>query len=83
MNERIAHLYQVAIQDTMDHHDENPKVKQKELDNFCATRFSELIVRECISQAHGVAELRGANEDMIYGADTAAGRIAKHFGVEK
>jgi uncharacterized protein (UPF0128 family) len=45
--------------------------------------FAELIVRECIGQAHGVANLRGANDDMIYGADTAAVRISKHFGVEE
>jgi hypothetical protein len=46
-------------------------------------KFAELVVRECIEQAHGVANLRGVNDDMIYGADTAAGRISKHFGVEK
>jgi hypothetical protein len=40
-----------------------------------------LIVQECIEQAHSVADLRGVNDDMIYGADTAAARIAKHFGV--
>lgn len=44
-------------------------------------KFAELIVRECIEQAHSVADLRGVNDDMIYGADTAAARIAKHFGV--
>jgi hypothetical protein len=42
----------------------------------------KLIVQECIQQAHGVSDLRGVNDDMIYGADTAAVRIAKHFGVE-
>jgi hypothetical protein len=35
----------------------------------------------CIEQAHCVADSRGVNADMIYGADTAAARIAKHFGV--
>ena len=46
-------------------------------------KFAELIVSECIEQAHGVADLRGANDDMIYGADTAAARINKHFGVKE
>lgn len=45
-------------------------------------KFAELIVRECINQAHSVGDLRGANDDMIYGADTAAVKISKHFGVE-
>ena len=47
------------------------------------TKFAELIVRECINQAHSVGDLRGANDDMIYGADTAAVKISKHFGVEE
>ena len=46
-------------------------------------KFAELIVRECINQAHSVGDLRGANDDMIYGADTAAVKISKHFGVEQ
>ena len=46
-------------------------------------KFFELLVQECIEQAHSVAELRGVNDDMIYGADTAAVRISKHFGVEE
>jgi hypothetical protein len=45
-------------------------------------KLVELIVHECIDQAHGVGTLRGANDDMTYGADVAAGRIAKHFGVK-
>ena len=45
-------------------------------------KFYELIVQECIKQAHSVGNLRGANDDMIYGADTAAVQISKHFGVE-
>ena len=46
-------------------------------------KFAELIVRECVKQAHGVADLRGVNEDMVYGADTAAIRIHRYFGVEE
>jgi hypothetical protein len=45
-------------------------------------KFAESIVRECINQAHSVGDLRGANDDMIYGADTAAARISKHFGIK-
>ena len=45
--------------------------------------FALLIVQECIKQAHSVGDLRGANDDMIYGADTAAVQISKYFGVEK
>ena len=46
-------------------------------------QFAELIVRECINQAHSVGNLRGANDDMIYGADSAALQISKYFGVEE
>jgi len=46
-------------------------------------RFAELIIQECVNQAHGVADLRGVNDDMVYGADTAAVRIHRYFGVEK
>ena len=48
-----------------------------------AEKFAELIVRECVNQAHGVADLRGVNDDMVYGADTAAVRIHRYFGVEE
>jgi len=44
-------------------------------------KFVELIIRECVNQAHGVADLRGVNDDMVYGADTAAVRIHRYFGV--
>ena len=73
MNERIKELAVQAHAKDNTLHYYNPEFIEK---------FAELIIKECISQAHSVAELRGANEDMIYGADTAAGRIAKHFGVE-
>jgi hypothetical protein len=46
-------------------------------------KFAELIIRECIKQAHGVADLRGVNDDMVYGADTAAVRIHRYFGVKE
>ena len=45
--------------------------------------FAELIIRECMKQAHSVGDLRGANDDMIYGADYAAVQISKHFGVKE
>lgn len=45
-------------------------------------KFAELVVRECIKQARSVGDLRGVNDDMIYGADYAALQISKHFGVE-
>ena len=51
-------------------------------EHFDIEKFAELIVRECVKQAHGVADLRGVNEDMVYGADTAAIRIHRYFGVE-
>ena len=46
-------------------------------------RFAELIVKECLAQARSVGDLRGATDDMIYGADIAALQITKHFGVEE
>lgn len=42
-------------------------------------KFAELIVEECIKQAHNVANLRGVNDQMIYGADSAAVLISKLF----
>ena len=72
MNDRIKHLLAMA-------HGEAENLKDT---NWIANRFAELIVRECINQAHSVANLRGANDDMVYGADTAALRISKYFGVE-
>jgi hypothetical protein len=49
--------------------------------HFDNEKFAELIIRECVNQAHGVADLRGVNDDMVYGADTAAVRIHRYFGV--
>jgi hypothetical protein len=49
---------------------------------FSQQKFAELIVRECIEQVRGIDTLRGTNDDMIYGADIAALRIAKHFGID-
>lgn len=45
-------------------------------------KFAELIVWDCIKQAHSVANLRGVNDQMIYGADSAAVLISKHFGIK-
>jgi hypothetical protein len=44
-------------------------------------KFAMLLVQSCIEQAHEVADLRNATEDMIYGADLAAAKIAKYFGM--
>lgn len=46
-------------------------------------KFAELVIQECIEQARGVGDLRGATDDMIYGADYAALKISKHFGIEE
>lgn len=51
--------------------------------NYQAEKFAELIVRECIKQAHTVGDLRGVNDDMIFGADSAALKISKYFGIEE
>ena len=45
-------------------------------------RLGELIVAECLAQAKSVGDLRGATDDMIYGADIAAVQMSKHFGVQ-
>ncbi len=45
-------------------------------------KFAMLLIQSCIEQAHSVADFRNATEDMIYGADIAAAKIAKYFGVE-
>jgi hypothetical protein len=70
MNEHIKNLALEATEDMM-----GIKILNQ-------TKFAMLIIQECIEQAHSVADLRDANDDMIYGADIAAARIAKHFGVE-
>jgi hypothetical protein len=46
MNERIAELYEQAIDFTMNYHNDNSKATQKELDRVCARKFSELIIQE-------------------------------------
>ena len=56
--------------------------KVGDFDYFDIERFAELIIRNCIEQAHSVGDLRGVNDDMIYGADYAAVQISKYFGVE-
>jgi hypothetical protein len=72
MNERIRKLYDIAIQATMDYHDENPRTKQKELDNFCATKLTESIVDECLTICE---ELGDKGMDGHYCADA----ISKTF----
>ena len=79
MNERIKLLAeQAGIEEWWDSGNECREVLQEHLE-----KLAELIVKECINQAHSVGDLRGANDDMIYGADTAAVKISKHFGVEE
>jgi hypothetical protein len=76
MNKRVEELAHQAGLDSFYVPEWSPWAEEFE-------KFAELVVRECIEQAHGVANLRGVNDDMIYGADTAASRISKHFGVEE
>ena len=77
--ERIKELAeQAGIEEWWDSGNECREVLQEHLE-----KLAELIVKECINQAHSVGDLRGANDDMIYGADTAAVKISKHFGVEE
>ena len=79
MNQRIKELAeQAGIEEWWDSGNECREVLQEHLE-----KLAELIVKECINQAHSVGDLRGANDDMIYGADTAAVKISKHFGVEE
>ena len=75
MNERIRELaLQAGYQEDMfgAGHWDMPECK----------KFAELIVRECVERAKSVGDLRGTNDDMIYGADVAAAQIIKHFGIE-
>ncbi len=76
MNERIREVWIKAAREDSD--PDNWDTQEQFIE-----RFAQLIVRECINQAHSVGDLRGANDDMIYGADTAAVKISKHFGVMK
>jgi hypothetical protein len=70
----LAALATVGIEDEFGHWVGSELSKEK---------FAELIIRECIAQAHSVADIRGANDDMIFGADTAAMLISRHFGIEE
>jgi len=70
MNDRIR---QLAVQAHLSWCIEN------DFDQENLQEFAELIVEECIKQAHNVANLRGVNDQMIYGADSAAVLISKLF----
>ena len=76
MNEIISKLYDKSYCMAIDEADDKNFVHHHM--NF----FAELIVQECIKLAHSVSELRGVNEDMIYGADSVAVLISKHFDVK-
>ena len=77
MNELIKKFHNQAIEEL------DPNTVVGSFSEAVVQRVAELIVRECINQAHSVGDLRGTNDDMIYGADTAAVKISKHFGVEE
>ena len=81
MNERIRELLNQAEERYPRHL--AVAVPEVVLRQDALEKFAQLIVRECINQAHSVGDLRGANDDMIYGADTAAVKISKHFGFEE
>jgi hypothetical protein len=51
-------------------------------DMLALESFAELIVEECIAQAHSIGDARGTNDYIMYGAELAAA-ISKHFGVEE
>lgn len=82
MNERIQALMEQAGLKVNYWKTNPPTPMQIIADYERVEQFTELVIRECIKQAHSVGDLRGANDDMIYGADTAAVQISKHFGVE-
>ena len=76
MNERIRELAEQATTYI------RPTENSGEGWIFDQEKFAELIVRECVERAKSVGDLRGTNDDMIYGADVAAAQIIKHFGIE-
>ncbi len=57
MNSKIQKLYSKAIEATKRKHYEDTSLSQKQLDNFCATMFSELIIQECLSVLEDEREL--------------------------
>jgi len=75
MNERIKELWEQSKTSGV-----HPEFG--EYDKYSAEKFAELIVRECVKIAHNVALLRGVNDDMIFGADTAASKICQHFEIK-
>ena len=81
MNERIKLLAEQAGIEFDDFPSGPETIYYLKVSDF--EKFAELIVRECIKQAHSVGDLRGTNDDMVYGADTAAVQISRHFGVEE
>lgn len=85
MNERIKQLVKQAEQYAIDNANEGEDEDYGySLDDDFQEKFAELIIRECVNQAHIVVmELRGVNDDMVYGADTVAVRIHRYFGVEE
>jgi hypothetical protein len=80
MNERIENLWSQAG----GHYNNGNQHTwaQYTIDN--PEKFVELIIRECVNQAHAeIMALRGVNDDMVYGADTVAVRIHRYFGVKE
>jgi hypothetical protein len=80
MNERIKELFNQAVDHTaaMD----NGKLSQLALNNICAERLAELIIRECrdiISANRDLAIEDGWNVDEAM--STAMCDIEEHFGI--
>ncbi|NBP01233.1 MAG: hypothetical protein EBU90_14050 [Proteobacteria bacterium] len=80
MNDRIDELAEKAAE--FANANEYAAVERRIWNNVFRNKFAELIIKECIERAKSVGDLRGATDDMIYGADMAAVQISKHFGVE-
>lgn len=73
MNQRIAELYDLAIQI-----EDNGDYVTGELD---PVKFAELIIRECarVAMNTDLEDVEGGDSDVLYAAHT---QIKQHFGVE-
>jgi hypothetical protein len=71
MNERIKELFNVAKEYTESQDTGN--ISQVKLNNICAEKFAELIVKECLSN------MENCDGDL----DFAIWKIKKEFGVKE
>jgi len=81
MNEQTIELYEQAVEFTKNYHNDNPKATQKELNDVCASKFSELFIRECAE----VCKAQSTYDPIVLPykpSEQFEKAIRQHFGVK-